>query len=137
MTSRRRTLARTLLFALVPLATACTGVTGGLTPSVSVTKAMQGWENWLSLDWTAEARGTGQDINGYVHSKHGTNIVNVQLLAQGLDANGNVVGQKVEWLQGVVPGLQRAYFRIPNMPPAARYRVSVWWFETVESTSFL
>jgi hypothetical protein len=32
-----------------------------------------------------------------------------------------------------VPPLQRAYFRIPNMPPAATYRVSVWAFDTLES----
>jgi hypothetical protein len=61
----------------------------------------------------------------------------VQLLAQGLDASGNVVGQKIVWLSGMVPGLQRSYFRISNMPPAAQYRVSVWAFETVESTDFL
>ncbi len=129
MTSRSRTFARALLVALVPLAGGCAGATGGTAPSTTVTTLMQGWESRLSLDWEV----TGQDITGYVNSKHGSPIVNVQLLAQGLDANGNLVGQKVEWLGSMVPALQRTYFRISNMPPAARYRVSVWTFDTLES----
>jgi hypothetical protein len=129
MTSRFRTVARVLLVALVPLAGGCAGATGGLVPSATMTTAIQGWESRLSLDWEA----AGQDITGYVNSKYGAPIVNVRLLAQGLDADGNVVGQKIEWLNGTVPSLQRAYFRIANMPPAARYRVSVWSFDTLES----
>lgn len=137
MHSRSRRLAGASLLALVPLIAGCAGAAGGMTPSASVTTAVQGWENWLRVDWTAQARPTGQDIDGYVYSKHGSNIINVQLLAQGLDASGNVVGHKVEWVQGMVPALQRTYFRIPNMPAAASYRVSVWSFETIESATFL
>jgi hypothetical protein len=118
-----------LLAALVPLAWGCVGATGGLAPSATVTTLMLGWESRLSLDWEA----TGQEITGYVNSKHGSPIVNVQLLAQGLDASGNVVGQRIEWVQGGVPPLHRTYFRIPNLPPAASYRVSVWTFDTLES----
>lgn len=136
MPSRSRRLAGVALLVLVPLAAGCTAA-GGLNPSASTTTAILGWENWLGVDWAAQARPGGHDIDGYVYSKHGSNIINVQLLAQGLDGNGNVVGQKVEWVQGGVPALQRRYFRIPNMPAAASYRVSVWAFETVESTSFL
>jgi hypothetical protein len=135
--SRSRTFVGALLVTLVPVTAGCAGATGRMTPSATTTTAVQGWENRLRLDWTAQDRPTGHDIAGYIYSTHGSNIVNVQLLAQGLDVNGNVVSQKVEWLQGVVPALQRAYFRIPNMPPAARYRVSVWWFETVEGWGFL
>jgi hypothetical protein len=132
----RRHLLAVAVLAMIPLAAGCT-TAGGLVPSAATTTTIVGWESWLRVDWTANARPGGHEIDGYVYSKHGTNIVNVRLLAQGLDASGNVVGQKVEWVQGVVPALQRAYFRIPNMPAAASYRVSVWAFETVESTSFL
>jgi hypothetical protein len=121
------------LLGLVTLVGGCAGATGGLTPSASVTTAILGWESRMSLDWEA----SGQDIAGYVNNKYGSHFVNVQLLAQGLDANGNVVGQKLEWLQGMVPAHQRTYFRIPNMPPAARYRVSVWAFDSLESVNFL
>jgi hypothetical protein len=130
MHPRSRPLACAVLLALVPLVAGCVG--SGVTPSTSVTTAIIGWENWLRVDWAE----SGQQIDGYVYSNHGTSIGNVQLLAQGLDASGNVVGQKVEWLQGPVPALQRTYFRIPNMPAAASYRVSVWSFETIESATF-
>jgi hypothetical protein len=133
MKARSRIVASALLVALAPVVGGCAGATGGLTPSATVTTAIQGWESRLSLDWEAN----GQEISGYVNSKYGSHIINVQLLAQGLDANGNVVGQKLEWLNGMVPALQRTYFRIGNMPPAARYRVSVWAFDSIESVNFL
>jgi hypothetical protein len=130
-----RTLAALLL--LIPLATGCATGTGGLTPSASVTTAIQGWERWLSVDWTAQPRSGGSVIEGYVYNLQGTPMIGVQLLAQGLDATGNVVGQKVEWVQTGVPGLQRSYFRIAGMPTAAQYRVTVWSFETMESHSWM
>jgi hypothetical protein len=131
MTSRSRTLARAGLIALVSLVGGCAGATGGLTPSATVTTAVQGWESRLGLDWAV----TGQAISGYVYSTYGSPIVNVQLLAQGFDANGTLVGQRIAWLPGTVPALQRSYFEIPNMPPAATYRVSVWAFDTLEGAA--
>jgi hypothetical protein len=62
--------------------------------------------------------------------------VNVQLLAQGLDAAGNVVTQKLAWVPGTVPPMNRAMFTVPGgLAPAERYRVTVWAFEFVESGS--
>ena len=132
MTSRARIIAPAVL-GIVTLLGGCAGTTTGLTPSATVTTAIIGWESRMSLDWEL----AGQDISGYVNNKYGSHFINVQLLAQGLDANGNVVGHKLEWLQGMVPAHQRTYFRIPNMPPAARYRVSVWAFDSIESVNFL
>ena len=133
MTSRSRSLAHALLIALLPLVTASTGATGGVLPSETVTTAIQGWESRLSIDWTL----SGQDITGTVHSKHGSHIVNVQLLAQALDANGTLVGQRVEWLEGMVPAFQWNYFVIRHMPPAASYRVTIWGYDTIEAFNFL
>jgi hypothetical protein len=100
---------------------------------------VQGWEYWLSLEWTAQAQAqpAGQEIVGYIYNRRGTPIVDVQLLAQGLDGSGAVVGQKIAWVLGGVPGLQRSYFRISGLPPAERYRVTVWAFESVESNSWM
>jgi hypothetical protein len=106
---------------------------GGMTPSASVTTTIQGWESWLRLDWTTQVRPNGQEIDGYLYSKYGSTIFNVQLLAQGLDGAGNVMHQKIAWVPGTVPSLQRAYFRIPEMPQADRYRVTVWAFDFVQS----
>lgn len=136
---QRHVFVAALAVALLPLAAACatTGMIGSLVPSAATTTTIVGWERWLQVDFAMHASAGGQAIDGYVHSLHGSPIVNVQLLAQALDASGNVVGQKLEWLPGIVPGLQRAYFRIPDMPAAARYSVTVWQFETVESPGFL
>jgi hypothetical protein len=131
---KRHVLASAVLV-LLPLAAGCT-TAAGLTPSASVTTAVQGWENWLTLDWTAQAQPAGQEITGYIYSHRGMQIVDVRLLAQGLDGSGAVVGQRIAWVPGGVPGLQRTYFRIPAMPPAERYRVTVWAFESVESDSW-
>ena len=108
---------------------------GALTPSASVTTAIEGWERWLRLEWTGAPRASGQAIDGYVYNKYGSPIDHVQLLAQGLDGAGNVVHQTLSWVPGTVPGLQRAYFRIPEMPRAERYQVTVWAFNIVESKS--
>jgi hypothetical protein len=108
-----------------------------LTSTGPATTAIIGWERWLRVDWTSEAGPAGHDLSGYVYSTHGAPIGNVQLLAQAFDTNGAVVAGKLEWLPGVVPGLQRTYFRIPGLPAAASYRVTVWWFETIEGTGFL
>src|SRR5438105_16794 len=137
MGSLRRASTAAVLLVLIPFVGGCAGAAAGLTPSATVTTAIQGWERWLRLDWTAEARPSGQEIDGYVYSIHGSPIYDVQLLAQGLDGTGTVVAQKIEWVPGIVPGLQRAYFRISGLPPAARYGVTVWTFEVIEHKGFL
>lgn len=134
MSARSRGVAVLFLLTLVPFAAGCAGVNPGLTPSATVTTAVQGWESWLRVDWTPPTAGV---IDGYVYSMKGSPVINVSLLAQALDANGNLVGQRLEWVPGTVPALHRTYFRIPNMPVAAQYRVTVWAFEPVESPSYL
>lgn len=134
-TPRYRTFARAGFLVLAAIAAGATTVSG-LTPSASVTTAIQGWEHRIRLEWTAQARANGQMIDGYVYNKHGSPIDSVQLLAQGLDGAGTVVDQKIEWVPGTVPGLQRAYFRIPGMRQAERYRVTVWAFNIIEGKTY-
>jgi hypothetical protein len=123
-----------VLLAFAPLVTGCSGAAAGMTPSASTTTAIEGWEHYFSLDWAAQPTPKGHAIDGYVHNKYGTAAVSVQILAQGLDASGNVVGQKLAWVPGSVPPFNRAFFIVPGLPPAERYRVSVWAFDFVEGT---
>jgi hypothetical protein len=122
------------ILVLVPLVAGCAGA--GMTPSSSVTTAVQGWESWLRLDWTAQARPPGQHIDGYVTSTYGSPVYDVRILAQALDGGGNVVDQRIVWLPGIVPPLERAYFRVGAMPAASHYRLTVWSFDTVQSLSY-
>jgi hypothetical protein len=124
------------LLAIVVLLPLATGCAAGVVPSATVTTAVQGWENWLRLDWAAQPQPSGQLIEGYVYSAYGSPLYDVRLLAQALDGSGAVVGQKIVWVPGIVPALQGAYFRVAAMPAADRYRVTVWSFDTVQSMSW-
>lgn len=128
-----RLLAAALLLALPPLLSGCAGSSGGLTPSATTTTAVQGWKHYFQLDWQPRTTATGSEVDGYIYNKYGAAAVNVQILAQGLDPVGNVVSQKLAWVQGSVPPLNRALFRVAGLAPADRYRVSVWAFDFVQS----
>ena len=132
---KARTTALLLLMVTPMLAACATGGQAGMQPSATTTTAIQGWERYISIDMAEARPGTG-NVEGYVSNRYGTMLMNVQLLGQALDANGNLVGQKVEWLGNSIPPLQRVYFRIPNMPAAAQYRVTVWAFDSAETQSW-
>jgi hypothetical protein len=107
--------------------------TAEVTPSASVTTLMPDAERWFKLSWeTAPERDGSVRLRGYVVNTYGEPAGKVQLLAQALDANGNVVAQRIEWVPGVVPGFGRAYFEVPKMPKADAYRVTVWSYERIE-----
>ena len=116
---------------LALLLTGC--ATQGLTPSATVTTTVQGWEHYFRLDWTPHATPAGTAIDGYVYNTHGSPMGNVRVLAQAVDAQNNLVAQRIEWVPGVVPNFGRSYFRIPPLPRADQYRVSVWSFDIIES----
>jgi hypothetical protein len=125
---------RTLLLVLVVATTAAGCATSELTPSASVTTLMPDSERWFRLSWevTPERGKDLRRLRGYVENTYGEAAGHVQLLGQALDASGAVVGQKLWWLSGVVPGYGRIYFEIPNMPPADHYRVTVWTYERMQ-----
>jgi hypothetical protein len=108
--------------------------TSELTPSASVTTLMPDSERWFKLSWDVapEKDADLRRLRGYVENTYGEAAGRVQLLGQALDGGGAVVGQKIWWLSGVVPGFGRVYFEIPNMPKADHYRVTVWTYERIQ-----
>jgi hypothetical protein len=107
--------------------------TAEVTPSASVTTLMPDAERWFKLSWeTAPERDGSVRLRGYLMNTYGEAAGKVQLLAQALDASGNVVAQHIEWVPGVVPGFGRVYFEVPKMPKADAYRVTVWSYERIE-----
>lgn len=107
--------------------------TAGLTPSASVTTIMQGWERYFRIEWEPQVKGDGVAIDGYLYNTYGSRAGNVRLLAQALDASNNVVAQTLEWVPGGVPNFGRSYFRIPRLPAADHYNVTVWSFDIIDS----
>lgn len=124
---------RVALVLVIVAAAGCAGVSSGVMPSASVTTAVQGWENYFGLDFAAQEGRGGRDLEGYVYNRYGSPMTNVQVLGQAVDAAGNVLGQKVVWVHGVVPPLDRSYFRVAGLPPAPHYRASIWAFDALQS----
>ena len=113
------------LIAAVSTACAGTGVEPPLT--MTATTLMAGWEQHFTLEWAADQAQNGtRRVNGYIYNRHGEYALDLRLLAQALDPSGAVIGQRIAWVPGGVGGSGRAYFEVPNLPPANSYRVSVW-----------
>jgi len=116
------------------LVAACVGCASTETqPSAALTSLAPNTQRWFRVDWKAEPDRNGERrLYGHVESALGEAVNRVQLLAQALDASGNVVGQRLEWLPEPIPALGHAYFEIQKMPPAARYRVTVWSYDRIK-----
>jgi hypothetical protein len=98
-----------------------------------LTPRVAGWEQYFKLDWQADERRGKPVVSGHILNDWGFPARNIQLLVEGLDTNGQVVGQKVSWLgSDLTPGM-RAYFEAPAPQPAPTYRVSVFAFDWVQA----
>ena len=91
-----------------------------------LTPLFPGGERYFEFSSTPFERRGRPWLSGYVVSRWGETATNVKLLVESLDANGGVVAQRVEWLNGSIPVFSRTYFEVPAPPPAASYRVSVY-----------
>lgn len=116
---------------LMLVATGCATV--DTTPSATVTTLMPGSERWFRINWDVRPEGgDSRRLSGYVENTYGEAAGRVQLLGQALDSSGAVVGQRLQWVFGAIPGFGRVYYEIPGMPPADHYRVTVWAYERIQ-----
>ena len=107
-------------------------LTGGPEPSETVTTLSPDAQQWFKIDWAAVPRPDGTvRVEGFIQNTHGT-AARVRLLAQALDPAGKVIGQKLWWLEAI-PGFGRVSYRIPGLPRADHYRVTVWSYTRIES----
>jgi hypothetical protein len=124
---------RMRMLAVVALMLAAGCATVETTPSATVTTLMPDAERWFKLNWDVRPEGGGsRRLSGYVENVYGEAAGKVQLLGQALDASGGVVGQRLQWVHGAIPGFGRVYYEIPGMPPADHYRVTVWAYERIQ-----
>jgi len=56
-----------------------------------------------------------------------------RVLGMAVDSSGKVIGQRIEWVPGGIPGFAQAYFEIGHLPAAPTYRVTVWDYTFVDS----
>jgi len=128
MTTTRRLI---IAAALALVAAGC--ATPDTTPSATVTTLMPGSERFFRINWdVTPERGDTRRLSGYVENTYGEAAGRVQLLGQALDNSGTVVGQRLQWVHGAIPGFGRVYYEIPGMPTAEHYRVTVWAFERIQ-----
>lgn len=109
---------------------ACAAPSGPLHPLVV------GWESYFDVEWSADRRGDKPVIAGRVHNRYGSAMADVRLLVEALDAQGNVVAQRLTWLGTTLSPFDSAYFEVPAPAPAESYRVAVYSFDRVESGDF-
>jgi hypothetical protein len=122
---------RLLMVAAMLVASGCSTVE--TTPSATVTTLMPDAERWFKIDWEVRPERDGANrLSGYVHNTYGEPAGRVQLLGQALDASGAVVGQRLQWVFGAIPGFGRVYYEIPGMPPSDHYRVTVWAYDRIQ-----
>ena len=112
------------LLVIAALAGALLGATAA--SAQTLTPHFPAGERYFELSWEPFERRGQPWLSGHVVSKWGETATGMKLLVESLDANGGIVGQRVEWLNGVVPVLSRAYFEVPAPPRAASYRVRVF-----------
>jgi hypothetical protein len=126
-----RTIRTLAVVATMVAATAC--ATAETTPSATVTTLMPDAERWFRINWDVRPERDGaRRLSGYVENTYGEAAARVQLLGQALDASGALVGQRLQWVHGAIPGFGRVYYEIPGMPAADHYRVSVWAYERIQ-----
>jgi len=93
-----------------------------------------GWESKFSLDWNAASPKDGTTVlSGRIGGRSGHFASALRLLAQSLDSSGNVVGNRIAWVQGGVPGYGAVYFEIDRVKAAESYRVAVWDYTFIEA----
>src|SRR5687767_568431 len=111
--------------------------TGAQAGAELLTPRIVGWEQFFKLDWQTDQRGGRPVVSGHIMNDWGFSARKVQLLVEGLDGTGTVVGQRVSWLGSELTPGTRAYFEEPVPPagsaPATAYRVSVFAWDWVQA----
>jgi hypothetical protein len=84
----------------------------------------------LRLEWAAAEDRRGRPVvSGYVYNQRaGSYATSMRLLAEALDASGQVVGSTTGFVVGDVPPSGRSYFEIKAPAKAATYRVTIQTF---------
>lgn len=102
-------------------------------PAADLTPLVLGWEQFFKIDWQAGQRSNKPVVYGHLKNEWGMPAAKIQLLVEGIDASGAVVGQKVAWFGPTLnPGI-RFYYEVPVAWQTPTYRVSVFAFEWVQA----
>lgn len=117
---------------------ACATAANPMTHPTAFDTLVPGWESKFALDWKVKPAQDGTSrLYGQVSSHYGQHAEPFRVLGLAVDQGGKVVGQRIEWVPGGVPGFARAYFEIGHLAGAASYRVTVWDYTLIEAQGAL
>ena len=122
------------LGAIALLVSACATGSNPLTRATEFDTLVPGWQSKFALDWKVEPAQDGTSrLYGRVSSQYGQYASPFRVLGMAVDSSGKVVGQRIEWIPGGVPGFTQVYFEIDHLAAAASYRVTVWDYTFIET----
>jgi hypothetical protein len=99
------------------------------TPGALATISPSGIDPRLRLDWdVGQTRGGRPEIQGYVINDNMQPAMDVRLLVETLDSNGQTIDRTYGFVIGAVPALSRAPFVVSVQTGGASYRISVSGF---------
>jgi hypothetical protein len=98
-----------------------------------LTPLVLGWEQFFKLNWQVSQGRSEPVVWGQILNDWGMPAARVQLLVEGLDGSGQIVGQKVAWLGSTLSPGMREHFEVPVPWKAPTYRVSVFAFDWVQT----
>ena len=138
-----RTLAKSIvswveLGLIAVVVSACATAANPLTGPTAFDTLVPGWESKFTLDWKVEPAQDGTSrLYGRISSHYGQHAEPFRVLGLAVDQGGKVVGQRIEWVPGGVPGFAQVYFEIGHLAGAASYRVTVWDYTLIEAQGTL
>jgi len=119
-------------------ASTCASASNALTSPTEFDSLVPGWQSKFSLEWKVQPSKDGTNIvYGQVSSHYGEHASPFRVLGMAVDASGKVVGQRIGWVPGGVPGFAKVYFEIDKLAPAASYKVTVWDYTFIEARGTL
>jgi len=117
---------------------ACANAANPLATTTEFDSLVPGWESKFTLDWNVEPSKDGTSrLYGRVSSHYGQHASPFRVLGMAVDSSGKVIGQRIEWVPGGVPGFTQVYFEIGHLAGAASYRVTVWDYTFIEAQGTL
>ena len=118
---------RLIAVLMVALLASSAMAAGPLTPLVV------GWEQFFKLNWSVGERRGKPVVTGTIYNNWGFTAANVRLLVDELDANGQIVDQKIGWLGFTLTPGTTAPFEVPVVHATPNHRVSVFAFDWVQA----
>lgn len=91
-----------------------------------------GWQDIFRMQWEPSTWRGRPRVAGFLTNTSPYTLSRIKLLVESLDGSGELVGQRVDGVQGALAPFTGTYFSVAAPPPSTRYRVRVFSFDRIE-----